>query len=499
MKKYILSAILLAAATTLQAQDTGINTAADAVRFSVNDVTGTARFTAMGGAFGALGGDLSAIGVNPAGAAVFNYNTFSGSLTSFNSANHSNYFGTETRQRDNSFNVNQIGAVFVFTGSNEQAVLRKFTLGFNYDNTNNFDTSIFTAGNSPTSGAGSYFLNYANGVSPNTLNNGYFENLNFAEQQAYLGYNAYVFNPIENSPGRYQSNIPDTGNYYEENRISNRGYNGKLSFNFAAQLQDWLYLGANINTHFTDFIQTTSFYENYNTTGSQQLRALRFNNERYTYGAGISFSAGAIAKVTESFRAGLSYDSPTWYNLQDELQQSIASNCPGCDGTNNSQVFVDPGVTFIFNDYTIQTPSRYSGSLAYIFGKSGLISADYSIKDYNNTQYTDNGYDAINSELAISLQAASELRVGGEYRIKNFSLRGGYRFSESPYKNSSIMGNTNAYSGGFGFAFNNQRLDFAYTYLRRDISAPLLPTAYSNAASVENINNNVVMTYTIDF
>ncbi len=61
------------------------------------------------------------------------------------------------------------------------------------------------------------------------------------------------------------------------------------------------------------------------------------------------------------------------------------------------------------------------------------------------------------------------------------------------------MGNTNAYSGGFGFAFNNQRLDFAYTHLRRAISAPLLPTAYGNAASVENINNNVVMTYTIDF
>ena len=32
----------------------------DVIRYSTPNLTGTARFTAMGGAFGALGGDLSA-------------------------------------------------------------------------------------------------------------------------------------------------------------------------------------------------------------------------------------------------------------------------------------------------------------------------------------------------------------------------------------------------------------------------------------------------------
>ena len=32
---------------------------------------GSARFNSMGGAFGALGGDLSAISINPAGSVVF--------------------------------------------------------------------------------------------------------------------------------------------------------------------------------------------------------------------------------------------------------------------------------------------------------------------------------------------------------------------------------------------------------------------------------------------
>ena len=37
---------------------------------------GSARYTSMAGAFGALGGDLSAINVNPAGSAVFNDNQY---------------------------------------------------------------------------------------------------------------------------------------------------------------------------------------------------------------------------------------------------------------------------------------------------------------------------------------------------------------------------------------------------------------------------------------
>ena len=45
----------------------------DAYRFSKNDLTGTARSVAMGGAFGALGGDISGIAINPAGIGAVSY------------------------------------------------------------------------------------------------------------------------------------------------------------------------------------------------------------------------------------------------------------------------------------------------------------------------------------------------------------------------------------------------------------------------------------------
>ena len=56
----------------------------DIFRYGTEDLTGTARFKAMSGAFGALGGDFSAINVNPAGSTIFSGSEISFSLTNNN-------------------------------------------------------------------------------------------------------------------------------------------------------------------------------------------------------------------------------------------------------------------------------------------------------------------------------------------------------------------------------------------------------------------------------
>ena len=49
-------------------------TTADALRYAVDNLNGTARFRGISGAFGAVGGDLSALNVNPAGSLFFKNN-----------------------------------------------------------------------------------------------------------------------------------------------------------------------------------------------------------------------------------------------------------------------------------------------------------------------------------------------------------------------------------------------------------------------------------------
>jgi hypothetical protein len=49
----------------------------DALRYSRLNPSGTARFVAMGGAFGALGSDFSALSVNPGGIGLYRSSEFS--------------------------------------------------------------------------------------------------------------------------------------------------------------------------------------------------------------------------------------------------------------------------------------------------------------------------------------------------------------------------------------------------------------------------------------
>lgn len=491
MKKIILVALIGLTLTNAKAQQVS-----DALRFAQDDITGTARYRSMSGAFGALGGDLSALNVNPAGSAIFTNNFASATLSNYNIKNKSNYFGTQTESKDNSFDLNQLGTVWVFYDAAQSSKWNKVAAAINYDKTNNYNNSVFSQGYNPTNSIANYFTSYANGISENTLQNNSFESLTYNEQQAYLGYNGYLINPEVGN--QYSSAVNPNGNYYQENRIESKGYNGKISFNLAAEYDQRFYFGANLNAHFTDLQSTSIFYEDYDDSPVKDttsgVQASRFTNQLYTYGSGFSFQLGAIAKVTNEFRIGLAYESPTWYNLNDELKQTLSVNCADC-GTNQDSFFADPNLVLVYPTYRLQTPSKYTGSMAYIFGANGLISLDYTLRDYSNTKFNpSNEFRQTNASINSTLDVSNEVRIGAEYRIKQWSLRGGYRFEESPYKNNNTIGNLNSFSTGLGYNFGSINLDMAYTFAKRENNQTFFSQGLTDAAAIKAIQNNVTLT-----
>jgi len=397
--------------------------------------------------------------------------------------------------------LNQAGGVFVFKDQNSNNDWKKFSVAINYENTNNFNNSLFSAGTNPTNSVADYFLSYANGVPLNVLENFSYGELNHGEQQAFLGYQGYIINPVDgNNPNNtlYTSNVRSGGNYYQENSVYTKGYNGKLSFNAATSYKDKLYLGINLNSHFTDYTQSSSFYEDNNNPldSNDRVNRLQFDNELYTYGTGFSFQLGAIAKVNKEIRLGLAYESPTWYRLKDEFTQRLASVSGNIDGELPKDV-VDPQITNYYTPYTLQTPSKFTGSFAYIFGKTGLISIDYTIKDYGNTKFrpeNDSYFRDLNSYMSTVLNNTGELRIGAEYKIKEWSLRGGYRFEESPYKNSNTIGDLTGYSGGLGYNFGATKLDLAYSYAQRNSHQGFFNQGFTDGANIDTKNNNVTVT-----
>ncbi len=117
------------------------------ILFSQNDNNGSARFTAMSGAFGALGGDISSININPAGLSVFNNSLFSGTFNSRSTDINSNYYGNSILTQDQFINLSQAGAVLVFDSA-YSSDWTKFAIGFNYRITKDFNNSFLAEGNS---------------------------------------------------------------------------------------------------------------------------------------------------------------------------------------------------------------------------------------------------------------------------------------------------------------------------------------------------------------
>jgi len=403
--------------------------------------------------------------------------------------------------------MNQTGGVFVFKNRNTTSNWKKFSVAINYENINDFDNSVFSAGVNPTNSVDKYFLSYANGVPLGDIDddgNNYsrYAELDNGAQQAYLGYWGYVINSTDDTnPNntQYVSNVTPGGNYYQENSIYSNGYNGKLSFNAATSYKDKLYIGVNLNSHFTDYVQSTSFYEsNRNTlTTDYTVTNLRFNNNLHTFGTGFSFQIGAIAKVTNEIRLGLAYDSPIWYNLSDELSQNVTAISANTVNELPPDV-VDPNIINYYQPYELTTPSKITGSFAYIFGKTGLISLDYSLKNYTCTQFepeNDPYFRDLNNEMSNILKTSGELRVGAEYKIKEWSLRGGYRFEESPYKDGTTIGDLNSFSGGLGYNFGAFKLDFSYTNAQRNSQQPFFfNKEFTDGAKINTTNNNFTMT-----
>ena len=472
----------------------------DALRYSQDDIQGTARFRALSGAFGALGGDMSAVSINPAGSAVFNKSHASFSLSNVEVTNDTKYFNGLGASNDSNFDLNQGGASFVFA-SNNNSPWRKFTIGVAYEKTSNHDNSWFALGtNTNNQSIDLYFLNYADGkrldeissLPGESLDDAYQDISNvhgFGHQQAFLGYESFIVEPddINNDANTtYFSNLAD-GTFDHDYSYAATGYNGKISFNIATQYQDNLYLGLNLNSHFIDYERSTLLFED-NTNSGALVNYIEFENNLSTTGNGFSFQLGGILKLTPEFRVGFTFDSPTWYTITEETTQYLATD--GDTGFTE----INPQIINIYPEYKLQTPAKITGSLAYIFGKQGLISFDYSSKDYSATKMKpENDFISLNNDINNSLARASTYRIGGEYKYAQFSFRGGYRFEESPYKNSATVGDLNGYSFGLGYNFGNTRLDLTFDQSSRTNETPLYNVGLTDVAVIDKNNSNLTL------
>ena len=509
MNKILFFIIATLSLSVLNAQNT-----TDGLRYSTEQNTGTARFTALSGAMGALGGDFSAVNINPAGGAVFLNSNLMFSASLFDVENDANYFRNSEKSVTDDFNISQLGGVFVINNSNEDAIFKRFSIGVNYDVTKNFENELYIAGTGNTT-IGNFFLEQAQGIplsllqlqSGETISSLYRylgETEGTAAQNAFLGYQAFLFDPVEPndlSNVTYTSNIAN-GNFDQEYIYLSQGYNSKFSINLATQVTNDFFFGININTHTIDFDQSSFLLETNNNQGSTVNR-VGFENNLSVNGAGVSAQIGAIAKVAENFRFGLSLDSPTWYQISEETTQYLESRRV-FEGQTITET-INPRVINVYEDYTLRTPAKVTASAAYIFGQHGLISFDYSYKDYASIDFSpefdsnDPFFNTLNTTIDNTLKGVSTYRAGAEYRINQLSLRGGFQYEESPYQNSATVGDITGFSLGAGYNFGNYNFDIAYSRTEQERNQQLYSVGLTDVSQINSVYSNFVLSLDYHF
>jgi hypothetical protein len=452
----------------------------DALTYSSSQPTGTARSIALGGAMGALGGDYSAIAINPAGIAVYRSSEFSFTPSLIYSKSNSKYYNTESGDDKFSFPINQIsyvGTSRLMRKVGKGLVSTHFAIGYN--RTQNYNRKNFIQGYNINSSLLDGFVYDAN-------------NYGLTPFYSDLAYKAFLLDPVADGADTYYNafeylddeGIPQWGpkNGLNQNRInSESGYSGNFNLTYGANFSNTLFLGATVTLATLHYEKDYEHYEEVAASENQwdYLDHYSFSESLTTNGTGIKLKIGAIYKPIQSLRIGASFQTPTFYSIDEDFSTSI--RVP--NGFANKQLYEsDLGES----SYNFRTPYQAIGSIAYIIGSKGLVSIDYEYTNFGlmefkskNTNSSDVSFlNSLNDNISNEFRATHDLRFGAEYRIlPTLSLRGGYATYQNPYKNQLIINKEDEtkdkfniqsdkydISGGIGFKYENMSLDIAYLY-----------------------------------
>jgi len=139
MNRIVLAAVLGLFSIQISAQNE-----VDALRYSMSDVPVTGRSFGMGGAFGAVGADLSNLFTNPAGLGAFKRNNMQISFGLHDVMSNSTYMNNMDNNARTRFNLNNIG--IIGTQKIENSDWKSVTFGFAHGKTNNFYQNINISG-----------------------------------------------------------------------------------------------------------------------------------------------------------------------------------------------------------------------------------------------------------------------------------------------------------------------------------------------------------------
>jgi len=471
----------------------------DALRYSQVFHGSTARSTAMGGAFGALGGDYSCLSTNPAGLGIYRKSDFSFSL-GFTGREYESDFQGSRRQSDRfDIDMPNLGVVLA-SGSKKPGIGSGIAFGIAYNRLASFNNSIeFKGRNDGNSILDSFTEEIAldGGVDD-------FDIYDFYPFGAGLAYNTYLINPTQADTFLYDGVIPN-GGVTQSMVIESNGSMGELSLGLAGRIEETFMVGLSLSFPNIEYEELKTYTET-DEEGTvfvadtsllyRDFKSLKYENYLKTTGNGFNMKLGAIFQPIDWLRTGLAIHTPTWFFMSDiynSKMQSVFSN-------NRFEDFSPDGNY----TYRLRTSWRTIASLGFIFGKSGLLSLEGELVQYPRAKLGSSDYNFMNENQIIKTVYKSStfnFRAGGEWRYEPFSLRAGAAYYGTPFNdaftNKVTDQSTWIFSGGAGYRGKKYYFDFAFVYYERgeSISPYYLSYEPTPAATAKRFESRVVTTF----
>ena len=488
----------------------------DVLKYSYFPQHGSARNLAIGGAMGSLGGDISALYVNPAGLGLYKTREVVLSPGFMFNNNKTNFRGTNTTANKSGFDIGTSGIVIGFNSPNSKWTNQAFSFGINQ--TANFNNYVSYKGLNNQS---SYSEQFAEQFSQSGLDfNPALANPHFAYGTAPALY-TYLVDTFSNGQGGVNTKalpefLLEKGLSLEQQKtIETKGGIYELALGYAANMDDRLYIGGSLGVPIVNYSRFTKYKES-DPSGDQNNNFNSFDLNDYltTKGFGVNGKLGIIFKPKDAIRLGLAVHTPTFYTLTDRETADLTADTEGYEGIRKASSTLFTGDEEGKTLYTATTAWKAIASASYVFREvndtrrqRAFITADVEYVGYPGSNFKADGenitsedlqyYNDLKSVIKNSYKSALNYRLGGELKLNTIMFRLGGAYYSNPYsKAQNLVAHLMQASGGIGYRNHGVFIDLTYVHnLNKDANFPYRLSDKQNTYAVQqNTRGNVVMT-----
>lgn len=455
----------------------------DALKYLQPDITGTARYSSMAGAFGALGADPSAIKDNPAGLGIYRSSELSATVNTLSQKTHSDWMRNESTDGLFKGGFNQLSTVLSTSPESKLSKslgLKKSNWAFSFHRLKDYNRQMRVVGGSGVNGSATDYMAYFTANIPSgdlieTTNYNPYNELSLPWISV-LAANAGLINEFvydDTGETAYWESVLYPGettspSYY----LRESGHFDEYSFSWSGNFNNRLFLGATVNLYDMLYTVESEYMESFSEIGSMSLK-----NYLASSSSGIGLRIGAIYIPVDNIRLGASVKTPVVFTNDDLNYADLYYN----HGGNNFGTIQSPEGT---NNYKLQTPLMVNLSAALIQGRKGLIGIEYVNSRNYSARFMDDSNNSFNfryenDSIQSLFNSQHTFKIGGEYKLTdNVALRAGYAFSTAPTRNSLsklmapntnrtdieyfVPGTTRYLTGGIGYRETSWAFDLAF-------------------------------------